>query len=375
MKTPDVLILGGGIIGLACAHELAKAGLKVELLERRSAGAEASLAAAGMLAPLSESPEPGPFFEACQASRDLWVSWAAALAEETGMSIEHDTSGSLVVALEPEEEPQLEALAETARALGEPAEEIAPGTLAHWVPDLSSSVRRALRLSGDHRIDNVQACAVLAAAAARAGATLTYGFEVLRVERSAADDQRVRVIGKSGAREAARLVLAGGAWSGRIPGLPMLPVRPVRGQMALLTGVHWPWGGSVRHALSGGAYAVRRGVTGLLIGSTVEEAGFDAHPTLAGIEGLLAFARHAFPGLSGAHLETVWAGLRPGTPDDLPLLGPLPGWAAVLAATGHFRNGILLAPWTAREVVRLVLDGGSADIGSPFSPARFLLSS
>jgi glycine oxidase len=243
------------------------------------------------------------------------------------------------------------------------------------VPDVAPSVRRALRLSGDHRVDNVQACAVLAAAAAHAGATLTYGFEVLRVERS---EEQVRVIGKSGTREAARLVLAGGAWSGRIPGLPMLPVRPVRGQMVLLTGVAWPWRGSVRSVLGDGAYAVRRGATGLLVGSTVEEAGFDNHPTLAGIEGLLAFARRAFPGLAGAHLETVWAGLRPGTPDDLPFLGPLPGWPAVLAATGHFRNGILLAPWTAREVVRMVLDGAGTDIGSsirsPFSPARFLLS-
>ena len=375
-KTPDVLILGGGIIGLACAHELAKAGLKVELLERRSAGAEASLAAAGMLAPLAESPEAGAFFEACRDSRDLWACWAATLAEETGMSIEHDTSGTLAVALEPGEEAQLAALAAAARELGEPVEEIMPETLAHWVPDIAPSVRRALRLSGDHRVDNVQACAVLAAAAARAGAALTYGFEVMRVERSA---ERVRVIGKSGTREAARLVLAGGAWSGRIPGLPMLPVRPVRGQMALLTGVDWPWSGSVRDVRSGGAYAVRRGVTGLLLGSTVEEAGFDAHPTLAGIESLLAFARRAFPGLAGAHLETVWAGLRPGTPDDLPFLGPLPGWPAVLAATGHFRNGILLAPWTAREVVRMILDGAGpgigSDIRSPFSPARFLLSS
>jgi len=376
-KKPDVLILGGGIIGLACAHELAKAGVKVELLERRSAGAEASLAAAGMLAPLAEAPEAGPFFEACRASRDLWVPWAAALSEETGLSIEHDTSGALIIALDPEEEPRLEALAAAARALGEPAEEITREALAHWVPDIAPAVRQALRLSGEHRVDNVQACAVLAAAAARAGATLTYGFEVMRVERSGAGGERVRVTGKSDIREAARLVLAGGAWSGRIPGLPMLPVRPVRGQMILLTGVDWPWDGSVRGA-GGGFYAVRRGLTGLLIGSTVEEAGFDVHPTLAGIEGLLAFARGAFPGLAGAHLETVWAGLRPGTPDDLPFLGPLSGWPAVLAATGHFRNGILLAPWTAREVVRMVLDGGppdiDSDIRSPFSPSRFLLS-
>jgi glycine oxidase len=188
------------------------------------------------------------------------------------------------------------------------------------------------------------------------------------VERSG---DGVLVKGKKGTREAARLVLAAGAWSGRIPGLPALPVRPVRGQMALLGGVQWPWQGSVRGLH---AYAVRRGLTGLLIGSTVEEAGFDAHPTLAGIEDLLSFARRTFPGLAGARLETVWAGLRPGTPDDLPILGPLPGWPAVLAATGHFRNGILRAPWTAREVVRMLGEGGTDAAVSPFSPARFTLA-
>lgn len=366
----DVVVMGGGIIGLACAHELAKAGLKVEVLERREAGAEASLAAAGMLAPLAESPQPGPFFDACRASRDLWVAWAAALAEETGMSIEHDASGSLVVALDSTEEPELEALATAARALGEAVEEIEPETLARWVPDISPAVRLTLRLPGDHRVDNVQACAVLAAAATRAGVKLTYDFEVQRVERAG---DGVRVTGKHGRRDADRLVLAAGAWSGRIPGLPILPVRPVRGQIVLLAGVDWPWGGSVRGLH---AYAVRRGVTGLLVGSTMEEAGFDNHPTLAGTEDLLAFARRTFPGLAGARMDAVWSGLRPGTPDDLPLLGPLPGWSNVLAATGHFRNGILLAPWTAREIAAQVIGGADGDGQSlaPFSPSRFLLA-
>ena len=125
-------------------------------------------------------------------------------------------------------------------------------------------------------------------------------------------------------KEARLLVLAAGAWSGLIPELLPCPCGPVRGQMLLLGGVDWPWGGSVRQ---GQLYAVRRGATGLLVGATVEEAGFDKHTTVEGIEDLLAFARRLFPGIGKTRLETVWAGLRPGTPDGLPILGPPPGLA------------------------------------------------
>ena len=161
------------------------------------------------------------------------------------------------------------------------------------------------------------------------------------------------VHGQHWRKEARLLVLAAGAWSGLIPGLPPLPLRPVRGQMLLLGGVEWPWSGSVR---AGHFYAVRRGATGLLVGATVEEAGFDKHNTVEGVENLLAFARRLLPGIGNARLETVWAGLRPGTPDGLPILGPLPGWP-VLAATGHYpQRHPARALDRAREVARLAFD-------------------
>jgi glycine oxidase len=361
----DILVVGGGIIGLACARELARAGKRVEVLERKKAGAEASVAAAGMLAPLAEVPRPGPFLDACRASRDLWPGWVAELSRETGLSIELDTSGTLLVALDVDEESRLDAVVQAAEAAGELVEEIGHDHFRQWVPDASPGVRRVLRLPGDHRVDNVQACAVLASAALGAGVTISYGFEVERIERTR---HGIRVRAEGDTREAELLILAAGAWSGQIPGLPNLPVRPVRGQMLLLQGIDWPWHGCIRHRHG---YAVRRGATGLLVGATVEEAGFYCYPTVAGVESLLAFTRHVLPGLDAARLESAWAGLRPGTPDKLPLLGFLPGWP-VLTATGHFRNGILLAPWTAREVARLAAGLGSSPEAACFSPSRFV---
>jgi glycine oxidase len=366
MTHPDVLVLGGGIIGLAAARELALRGLRVEVVERLPAGAEASLAAAGMLSPFSEAIAPGPFLEICRASRDLWGPWVAALEEETGLTVDYDTSGSLLVALGEEDEAGLDQAVRSARDLGEPADEIDIAALRHRVPDITPAVRRAVHLAGEHRVDNVQLCAVLALAARKLGVTIHYDSEVERVERRQPEGA-VLIHGRHWRKEARMLVLAAGAWSGLIPELPPLPLRPVRGQMLLLGGVEWPWRGIVRQ---GHLYVVRRGATGLLVGATVEEAGFDKHNTVEGVEDLLAFARRLLPGIGGHRLESLWAGLRPGTPDGLPILGRIPGWP-VLAATGHFRNGILLAPWTAREVARLAFGEGDGEIPE-LSPRRYL---
>jgi glycine oxidase len=367
---PDILVVGGGIIGLAIARELALQGFRVEVVERLPAGAEASIAAAGMLSPVDEHSVPGPFLDACLASRDLWGPWVAAVEEETGLSLDYDTSGALVVARDDDEERDLETTARIAREMGEMVEDVDLDGLRRWVPGISPDIRRALLLPGDHRVDNVQMCAALALTLERQGVLVHHSSEVESLEIRQPEGT-VLIHGHHWRKEARLLVVAAGAWSGLLPPLPPVPVRPVRGQMLLLGGVDWPWKGILR--ASAGRYAVRRGATGLLVGSTVEEAGFDRHPTLGGIEGLLAFARRLVPGLNEARLESVWAGLRPGTPDGLPILGPVPGWPAILA-TGHYRNGILLAPWTARQVARIVLSGsleGTDPEARAFHAARF----
>jgi glycine oxidase len=404
MSHPDVVVLGGGIIGLACARELAGAGMRVELLERQHQGAAASKAAAGLLAPLFEADCPAPLLAACRASRDLWQLWAPELEAETGAGVDYDRSGALQFALDDDDEAALAHAAAAARRLGEPAEEITVGELRRRTPGVAAGVRLAMHFAGEHRVDNIRVCAALTAACQRRGVALRYAVRVFGVRavkavtRPAAGaapltgtagtvstagtvatvrGQTVRVETDAGRIEAGALVLAAGAWSGQIPGLPALPVRPVRGQMALLGAVGWPWKGSSRRRQ---VYLVRRGDSDLLVGSTVEEAGFRSQPTVAGIAGLLELARQSYPELGEARLEAAWAGLRPGSADDLPIVGWLPGWPA-LAATGHFRSGILLAPWTARQVGRLAAGAAAAGGANPtagdeeslraFSPERF----
>jgi glycine oxidase len=374
MSHPDVVVLGGGVIGLACARELAAAGMRVELLERLHGGAGASKAAAGMLAPLYDGDSPAPLLAACRASRDLWMHWAPELEDESGIDVDYDRSGALQFALDEADEAALAGTAEAARRIGEPAEEIDVAELGRRTPGVAAGVRRAMCFAGEHRVDNIRVCGALAAAAQRRGVSLRYAVRIDEVQRLAGGGgPAVRVSTHAGRVDAGLLVLAAGAWSGQVPGLPPLPVRPVRGQMALLGGVGWPWKGISRRR---DVYLVRRGEAELVVGATVEEAGFRSHPTAAGIAGLLDLARQSYPALDEARFEAAWAGLRPGTPDDLPIVGMLPGWPA-LAATGHFRNGILLAPWTARQIARLAASApspaaaGDEESLAAFSPERF----
>lgn len=366
MPRPDVLVLGGGLVGLSCARELARRGVAVEVLEARTPGAGASSAGAGLLAPISDWDSVRPVVELCKRARDGWRAWLGEIEVESGLGVEYDASGGFLVALDEAENETLTAEIAIADAAGEAIHEVPVAAVRGAVPHLSPAARRALHLPGEHRVDNVRAGEALAAACRRAGVTITEGFVARRVFT---DARGVRVVGADAAREAARLVIAAGAWSGAIEGLPELPVRPVRGQMLRLEGVGWKWTGSVRGAHD---YVVRRGASSLLVGATVEEAGFAERPTADGVAGLLAFVRRLFPGLADPPVSAIWAGLRPGSPDGLPLVGPLgaadgPLWAAC----GHYRNGILLAPWTGAAIAGWIVDGRPRESVSEFAPDRF----
>jgi glycine oxidase len=359
-------VVGAGLVGLATARALAGHGLLVELLESRRAGAGASSAGAGLLAPISDWASTRPVLSICRRARDDWRAYRDELVAETGVDVEFDDGGALLVACDEQDERWLSHEASIARDAEETWEELPVAEARALVPDLSPTVRRVARLAGEHRVDNVAACAALAESCRRRGVRLREGFAVERVRTGAA---AVTVDGGGERLESDRLVIATGAWSGAIPGLPALPVRPVRGQMLRVDDAAWPWRGSLRWRER---YVVRRGAAGLLVGATVEEAGFDERPTADGIAGLLDFSRALFPRLARAPLASVWAGLRPGSPDGRPLLGPIGrGSDRLFAACGHYRNGILLAPWTGEVLARWIVEGIPFAEAELFAPGRF----
>lgn len=362
-RNPDVLVLGAGLVGLSAARALARRDVTVEVLDPRRAGGGASNAGAGLLAPIADWDSVAGAIDVLRGARDGWRGWLDDIVDESGADVEYDAGGGFLVALDEDELGALDAEAAIAAAAGEEIEEIAVDSVRAVVPDLAPAALRALHLPGEHKVDNVAATAALATACRRAGVVLTEVFAVETVETGAGG---VRVSGPSGERSAASLVVAAGAWSGAISGLPPLPVRPVRGQMLRLEGVPWPWRGSVRGVHD---YVVRRGPSSLLVGATVEEAGFAERPTVAGLAGLLGFARRLFPALAEAAVSATWAGLRPGSPDGLPLVGALGDHRGIVAACGHYRNGILLAPWTGEAIAGWIVERRPID--PRFSPQRF----
>lgn len=368
---PSVAVVGAGVIGLSIAWRLAAAGCRVEVFDRGAAGRGASHAAGGMLAACVET-EPGEesLLPLTRASQDLWPAFAAELEAASGMAVDLRTEGTMVIALNADDAAKVRFLHDFQTKLGLPVEWLSGAEVRRREPYLQPGVAGALFCAGDHQVDNRKVAAALHAAALRAGASIHEHAEVSRIEVRGGRAVGVQV----GDRlvEADRVVLAAGAWSGRIDGLSAAvrpPVRPVKGQMLCLRmDARLPL---LRHVVwTPGTYLIPRLDGRLLVGATTEERGFDDRLTAGGQFALLEGAWRALPGIAELPIEESWAGFRPGTRDDAPILG-LSEVEGLVHATGHHRNGILLTPVTADSVARLVLTGEADPVIRPFALDRF----
>jgi glycine oxidase len=369
---PSVAIIGAGVVGLGIAWRLAARGACVTVFDQGVAGAGASHAAAGMLAACAEA-EPGE--EALVAlgreSQARWPSFAAELKAASGIDVDLREDGTLVVALTADDQARLAHHLVFQQKLGLPLQWITAAETRRREPHLAGKLAGAVWSPQDHQVDNRKLTAALRIAAEAAGALLREHTTVTEI--SVAGGRADGVVLADGTRFAADVVvLAAGAWSRGIAGVaPELrpPVRPIKGQMLalrmdaaapLLTHVLW----------APGAYLVPRRGGRLIIGATVEEKGFDTTMTAGGLLTLLEAAWRAIPAVEELPIEEMWVGHRPGSRDDAPILGPGPV-SGLIYATGHHRNGILLAPVTADTMARLILDGTLDPAVRSFGIERF----
>ncbi len=361
----DVLIVGGGVIGCALARELAGRGGRVLLLERGQAGEEASAAAAGLLSPQSDSRAPGPFLELALASHGLYPEWSRALEEETGHTVGYRRTGLLRCALTEREEAELAGFL-WQRERGLPIEWRNAEALSRGVGSpLASEARAGVFFPNEGVVDPRRLTRALAAAARHRGVEIRTQTPARRFWIEGGRCRGVET--DTGRLEAGRVVDAAGAWAGFDRGLPFsVPVEPVRGQIVELDfGPEPPQ--TVLH--SEAVYLVPHADGRVLVGSTLERVGFRKEVTAGAVGKLLDSAARLLPAVAEARFVTAWAGLRPATPDGLPVLGAC-GIEGLFFATGHFRSGVLLAPITALLLADRLTGSAAPDL-DPFSVARF----
>lgn len=367
-----VVIIGAGVVGLGIAWRLAGRA-EVTVFDRGKAGSGATYAAAGMLAACCEA-EPGE--EALVAlgreSQSRWPSFAEELLGASGIDVELRREGTLVLALTADDQAEIVHRLEFQRRLDLPLDWLSAAATRAREPHLAGKIAGALYSPQDHQVDNRKLARALSIAAEKAGATI---YEQRPVKEILVQGGRARgVVLEDGTTESAdSIVLAAGAWSRGIGGLPpdrRPPVRPIKGQMFALR--MDPSAPLLNHVLwAPGAYLVPRRDGRLIVGATVEEKGFDKTITAGGLLTLLEAAWRAIPAVEELSVEEIWVGHRPGSRDDAPILGPGP-LEGLFYATGHHRNGILLAPVTADAMARLVLDGVVEEEIRPFGLERFL---
>ncbi|MEU7891503.1 FAD-dependent oxidoreductase [Nonomuraea sp. NPDC049152] len=371
------LIVGGGVVGLSVAWRLGRSGAKVTVIDPAPASG-ASHAAAGMLAPVSEvSYTEEPLLRLGLAGLSRWPAFAAELEADSGLALDYRTQGTLDLAFGGDDMAALEELAAFMDKLGLPVRRLTGRECRRLEPMLAPSVRGGVLAEGDAWVDPRRVTAALLAALERAGVPLVRR-RVTELVRDGSAVVGVRLAPPSPGASTGlpgpsagspgdvllgeRVVLAAGAWSGELTGLP---VRPVKGQIMRLRSPSPLLGRCVRGMVHGSPiYLVPRGDGELVVGATQEELGFDTSVTAGGLYELLRDARELVPGVTELQVADIVAGLRPCTPDNLPLIGPYgPGLAL---ATGHHRAGVLLAPLTTA-----LLHGEEGELAALCSPQRF----
>lgn len=354
---PDILIVGGGVIGLSLAYELAGSGARVAVVERGQFGREASWAGAGILPPAAAGPRQDPYAELHRISGELYPRWSAQLREETGVDNGYRRCGGIYLAIDESDEAELRSCAEQWRKDGIHVEPLDARGLADREPALADgracmTLKAGWWLRDEAQVRNPRHLKALTLACARRGVELKAG---VAIEGFRVAGRRVtHAITSQSDLPLGQVCITGGPWSkGLLRQLGVeVPMRPVRGQMVLLS--------SPRPLLRaivnvGPRYLVPRPDGRILVGSTEEDAGFDKRTTAEAVAGLIGFAVDLAPPLGRLTIEQCWAGLRPGNHDGLPYLGRVPAFDNAFVATGHFRQGLQLSPATADVVGRLLL--------------------
>ena len=370
--SPDVIIVGGGVIGCSIAYHLTLAGSSVRLIERDRLASGASGVAAGMLAPQVEAHYDDPFFDLCLRGRDEHVELAEDLKDGVGLDVERRTTGVFRLALDEAERVELKRQMQWQVKRGLRAEWFEPHELGALEPLLSGAAGRLLAgglwFPDEAQVHSQRLVAALAAASVQRKAVLSEG--VWATEILVEGHRAIGVRTPAGVVEAESVVLAAGVWStdiARAAGVEV-PVSPVKGQLITLRAI----GRSLQRILwTGECYLVPKTGGQVILGATEEEGNYDRRPTLAGVGALATAALEQLPWAGQFTIEGVWAGLRPAAPDRFPIVGWAPGVDNLLVATAHYRNGVLLGPLTGRSVSEAIHTGVIASELAPFGLERF----
>jgi glycine oxidase len=377
--SPDAVVVGGGVIGLGIAWRAALAGMTVTVVDE-APGRGASWAAAGMLAPVTEVHYgERPLLSLNLAAAARWPAFAAEVEEASGLPVGYRPGGTLAVARDADDNAALEDLYQFQLRCGLEVERLRSRECRQLEPGLAPSIRGGILAAGDHQVDNRALVEALLVACQRAGVRMVSG----RVAELAFEADRVAGVLLAGGGPvpsradgetlaAGVVVLAAGCWSGGLRGLAaevLPPVRPVKGQLLYLRGpADQPL--CSRNVRGLEVYVVPRTDGRVVVGATIEEQGFDTTVTAGAVADLLRAALELLPDVAELELAETVVGLRPGSPDNAPKLGPA-GPDGLVVATGHYRNGILLTPVTADAIAELLATGRAPEMIAPFAPGRF----